>query len=287
MIVNLETSEVRGRLADGVDYMFWTFGGTVPGPMIRVRVGDEVELHLTNAKESTTPHNIDLHAVNGPGGGAGATLALPGHSATVTFTALNPGVFLYHCAMSPMAMHVANGMYGLIIVEPAEGLPKVDREYYVMQSEFYTHGKNGEKGLQALDMEKGLREQPEYVVFNGSVDALMGDKALTAKVGETVRLFVGNAGPNLISSFHVIGEVLERVRTEAGSEYNQQNVQTTLIPAGGATVVEIKTQFPGTYMLVDHAAFRMTFQGAMGALKVDGEANPRIFSGAQAMGEHK
>ena len=204
----------------------------------------------------------------------------------MTFTALNPGLYLYHCAMSPVAMHIANGMYGLILVEPAEGLPKVDHEYYVMQSEFYTHGKNGEKGLQALDMEKGMREQPEYVVFNGSVDALMGDKALTAKVGETVRLFVGNAGPNLTSSFHVIGEVFERVRTEAGTEYNQQNVQTTLIPAGGASVVEIKTQFPGTYLLVDHAAFRMTFQGAMGSLKVDGEANPRIFSGAPAGSGH-
>jgi nitrite reductase (NO-forming) len=287
IIVNLETTEVRGRLADSVEYMFWTFGGSVPGPMIRIRVGDEVELHLTNAGKSTASHNIDLHAVTGPGGGAGATLALPGHNAQLTFTALNPGLYIYHCAMSPVSMHIANGMYGLILVEPAGGLPRVDREFYVLQSEFYTHGKTGEKGLQALDMDKGLREQPEYVVFNGSFDALVGDRALTAKVGETVRFFVGNAGPNLTSSFHVIGEIFDRVRTEGGTEVNQQNVQTTLIPAGGTAIVEMKLEVPGTYLLVDHAIFRAMHKGTLGMLKVDGAANAHTFSGVSAGDGHK
>ena len=176
------------------------------------------------------PHNIDLHAVTGPGGGAKASLTLPGQESVFTFTAMNPGLFVYHCATSPVPMHMANGMYGMILVEPKAGLPKVDREFYVMQSEFYTKGKFGEHGMQTLDMDKGIDEKPTYVVFNGSVGALTGDKALQAKVGERVRLFVGDAGPNLTSSFHVIGEIFDNVYTEGGSVATQHNVQTTLDP---------------------------------------------------------
>jgi len=172
MIVNLEMIEKRMRLTDGVDYTMWTFGGTVPGSFIRVREGDLVELRLKNAANSTMPHNIDLHAVTGPGGGAAASLTMPGHESVFTFTALNPGLYVYHCATSPVPMHIANGMYGMILVEPKAGLPKVDREYYVMQSEFYTTGGFGEPGLQSLDMQKGIDEKPTYIVFNGSVGAL-------------------------------------------------------------------------------------------------------------------
>ena len=280
VIVHLEATEEEGELADGVTYKFWTFNSTVPGTFIRIRVGDEVELHLKNASNSVMPHNIDLHAVNGPGGGAEATNVAPGKTAIFNFKALNPGLYVYHCAAAPVPMHIANGMYGLILVEPAGGLPKVDREYYIMQSEFYTKGKTDEKGLQDFDQDKGVDENPTYVVFNGKKNALMGDKMLEAKVGETVRLYVGNAGPNLASSFHVIGEIFDRVYIEGGSKINE-NVQTTLIPAGGAVIVEFKVEEPGEYVLVDHSIFRAFNKGAIGILKVTGEKNPQVYNKVQ------
>ena len=200
VIVDLDVVEKRGRLADDVEYTFWTFGGVVPGKFIRVREGDMVEFHLHNLPTNRMPHNIDLHAVTGPGGGAASSFTAPGHSSTFSFKALNPGLYVYHCATAPVGMHIANGMYGLILVEPKGGLPAVDREYYVMQSEFYTKGRNGETGYQPFSMEKALDERADYVVFNGSVGALTGDNALPAKAGERVRLYVGNGGPNLVSS---------------------------------------------------------------------------------------
>src|ERR1044071_285103 len=203
VIINLEVREITKTLADGVQYVFWTFGGDVPGSFIRIREGDEVEFHLNNHQDNKMPHNIDLHAVTGPGGGAASSFTAPGHSSQFSFKALNPGLYIYHCATAPVGMHVGNGMYGLILVEPQEGLPPVDREYYVMQGEFYTTGKYGEEGLQQFDQNKALDERPTYVVFNGAAGSLVGDKAITATVGDTVRLFVGNGGPNLVSSFHV------------------------------------------------------------------------------------
>ena len=281
VIITLETREVRKRLADGVEYTFWTFGGTVPGPMLRVRSGDEVEFHLNNHPSSKMPHNIDLHAVTGPGGGAAASFTAPGHSSQFTFAALNPGLYVYHCATAPVGMHIANGMYGLILVEPKDGLPVVDREFYVLQSEFYTAGRHGVAGLQSFDMDKALREEPEYVVFNGSVGALVGENALKAKVGETVRMYVGNGGPNLISSFHVIGEIFDKVYTEGGSLANQRDVQTTLVPAGGSAMVDLKLDVPGTFILVDHSIFRAFNKGALGMLTVEGAENKTVYSGKQ------
>ncbi len=278
VVVRLETIEQRGVLADGVEYVFWTFNGTVPGPMIRVRVGDELELHVKNNPGSKQIHSIDLHAVNGPGGGATVTQTLPGKETAFRWKALNPGLFMYHCASPHIPSHIANGMYGLILVEPGGGLPRVDREYYVMQGEFYTKGARGEKGLQAYDSAKAYLEQPEYVVFDGRVGALTDAGALTAKVGDTVRIFAGNAGPNLVWSFHVIGEIFDRVYAEgAVGGAPAQNVQTTLIPAGGAAIVEFKVEVPGTYLLVDHSIFRID-KGAVGMLKVEGTAQPDIFA---------
>jgi nitrite reductase (NO-forming) len=282
VIVNLDVSEKTMRLADGVEYTMWTFGGSVPGSFIRVREGDLVELHLRNAAHSTMPHNIDLHAVTGPGGGAHATLTLPGHETVFTFTAMNPGLYVYHCATSPVPMHLANGMYGMILVEPKAGLPKVDREYYVMQSEFYTKGKFGDRGVQSLDMEKGIDERPTYVVFNGSVGALTGDNALQAKVGERIRLFVGDAGPNLVSSFHVIGEVFDNVYSEGGTMATQHNVQTTLIPAGGSAIVEFGTEKSGDLILVDHSIFRAFNKGALGMIHVTGQDDARVFAAVRS-----
>lgn len=278
--VELEVLETQGELASGVHYTFWTFGGKVPGEFIRIRQGDEVEFHLQNHPDNKMPHNIDLHAVTGPGGGASSSFTAPGHESVFSFKALNPGLFVYHCATAPVGMHIANGMYGLILVEPEEGLPKVDREYYVMQSEFYTEGKFGEAGNQPFSMEKALDENPDYVVFNGSVNATIDENALKGKVGETIRLYVGNAGPNLISSFHVIGEIFDKVQIEAGHHITN-HVQTTAIPAGGATIVEFKVEAPGTYVLVDHSIFRAFNKGALGMLTIDGEENKVVYSGKQ------
>ena len=278
VIVKMETVEKVMRLADGVDYNFWTFGGQVPGQFIRIREGDEVEFHLSNHPDSKMPHNIDLHAVTGPHGGASSSLTAPGHTSEFGFKALHSGLYVYHCAMPPVGMHIANGMYGLILVEPKEGLSKVDREYYVMQGEFYTKGGYGEKGLQPFDMDKAVAENPDYVLFNGSVGALTGDSALKANVGETVRLFVGNGGPNLISSFHLIGEIFDKVNIEGGTAENH-NVQATLIPPGGATTIELKTEVPGEYFFIDHSMFRAYNKGALGILKVEGKENKRIYSG--------
>lgn len=281
VVINMETQEKVMRMADGVDYMFWTFGGQVPGQFIRVREGDEIEFNLSNSPDSKMPHNIDLHAVTGPGGGAAASFTAPGHTSKFSFKALNPGLYVYHCATAPVGMHIGNGMYGLIFVEPKEGLPKVDREYYVMQGDFYTKGAYGEAGLQPFDMEKAIKEQPDYVVFNGSVGALNGEKAITAKVGETVRLFVGNGGPNMVSSFHVIGEIFDKVYVEGGNLQNQ-NIQTTLIPAGGSAITDFKVDVPGTFIIVDHSIFRAFNKGALGMLKVTGQEDKIIYSGKQA-----
>ena len=281
VIVKLEVREVVKKMADGVDYLFWTFGGDVPGSFIRIREGDLVEFTLANHPSSKMPHNIDLHAVTGPGGGASSSFTAPGHSSQFSFKALNPGLYVYHCATAPVPMHVGNGMYGLILVEPKEGLPKVDREYYVMQGEFYTMGRYGAEGLQTFDQEKATDERPTYVVFNGSVGAMVGDKAITANVGETVRLYVGNGGPNLLSSFHVIGEIFDLVYPEGGTIASQKNVQTTLVPAGGSAIVEFKVDVPGTFIIVDHSLSRAFNKGALGMLKVAGPENLLVYSGKE------
>ncbi|MBD3653074.1 copper-containing nitrite reductase [Kangiella sp.] len=278
VVVELETVEKVGTMADGVEYVYWSFGGTVPGSFIRVKEGDEIEFHLSNHPSSKMPHNIDLHAVTGPGGGATSSFTAPGHTTTFAFKALNPGLYVYHCATAPVGMHIANGMYGLILVEPKEGLPKVDREYYVMQGDFYTKGKYGEPGLQPFDMEKAINEHADYVVFNGAVGSLTGDKSLKANVGETVRLYVGNGGPNLVSSFHVIGEIFDKVYVEGGNLINE-NIQTTLVPAGGSAIVEFTVDVPGNLILVDHSIFRAFNKGALGMLNVQGKEDKTIYSG--------
>jgi nitrite reductase (NO-forming) len=280
VVVNLEVKEVDMEMSEGVTYTFWTFGGTVPGSFIRVRQGDTVEFHLNNHPDSKMPHNIDLHGVTGPGGGAASTFTAPGHSSQFTFKALNAGLYVYHCATAPVGMHVANGMYGLILVEPPEGLPAVDKEFYVMQGDFYTTTKYREKGHAPFDMQRAIDENPTYVLFNGSEGALTGDNALKANVGESVRMYVGNGGPNLISSFHVIGEIFDKVWFEGGTRY-QENVQTTLIPAGGAAITEFRTEVPGSYVVVDHSLFRAFNKGALAIMKVEGEPNLEIYSGKE------
>ncbi|MFV8837545.1 copper-containing nitrite reductase [Salinimicrobium soli] len=285
LVVDMEVVEKEMEMSDGVSYVYWTFGGTVPGSFIRTRVGDEIEFHLKNHPDSKLPHNIDLHAVTGPGGGAKSSFVAPGHEVVFNFKTINPGLYVYHCATAPVGMHIANGMYGLILVEPEGGLPPVDKEYYIMQGDFYTKGENGERGLQAFDMTKAINEDADYVVFNGKVGALTGENAITAKVGETVRLFVGNGGPNLVSSFHVIGEIFDKVHVEGGDMINK-NVQTTLIPAGGAAMVEFRVDVPGELVLVDHSIFRAFNKGALGVLQVEGPDNEVVFAGKTSEGTY-
>jgi len=273
---DLTTEKATATLADGVAYEYWTFNGTVPGPMLRVREGDTVEINLSNAPDAGVTHSIDLHAVTGPGGGAKATQIPAGESASFSFQALNPGVYVYHCATPMVAHHIASGMYGLIVVEPKDGLPAVDHEYYLMEGDFYLQGNRGDTGLRAFDVDKMLDERPDYVLFNGGVGAVTGDNAFQANVGETVRILFGVGGPNLSSSFHVIGEIFDKVYAEGALANPIANVQTTHVPAGGATVVDFKVEVPGTYVIVDHSLGRLE-KGAAAMIVVNGPAQPAVF----------
>ena len=278
VVVKLTALEQIMDLMDGVQFKFWTLNGSVPAPFIRVREGDMVEVQLSNSASSMMPHSIDFHAAAVPMGGAIASETPPTRTSTFQFRALRSGIYLYHCGSQPVDIHLAKGMYGLVLVEPKEGLPKVDREFYIMQSEFYTKGEFGDPGLQPFSMKKAIDERPEYVLFNGKVGATMDENALKAKTGETIRLFVGNAGPNLCSSFHLIGAVFDNVYVEGGTLVNH-NVQTTLIPSGSATMVETRIDVPGTYVFMDHSIFRAVNKGTMGHIMVEGEKNPNIYSG--------
>lgn len=280
--INLQAIEVTAKIDNGGStFNYWTFNGTVPGPFERVREGDTVHVTFTNAKDSKLMHNVDFHAVTGPGGGAVATSTMPGETKGFSFKALNPGVYVYHCATPPVAQHISRGMYGLILVEPKEGLPKVDHEFYVMQGEIHTQQPQaGAKGPLNEDFQKLMDEMPTHYVFNGASGALI-DKPLKAKVGETVRIYFGVGGPNKISSFHVIGEIFDKVAPEGSLKAAPlTNVQTTLVAPGGATMVEMKLEAPGKYMLVDHALSR-AMKGGVGVLDVEGPENPAVFKADQ------
>jgi len=274
--VTLTTHEVTAELADGTTYDFWTFDYTVPGPMVRAMVGDTIELTLVNPAESKSGHNIDLHAVNGPGGGAAVTNVLPGESKTFTFKALNPGIYVYHCAYAPPQHHIAQGMYGAILIEPVGGLPPVDREFYVMQGDWYTLGAFGSQGHQVFNTEKALAEQPDYFTMNGHVNALTKIYPLHAEVGETVRVFFGVGGPNIGSNFHIIGEVFDKVFTGSPETFIV-NEEAWYVPPGSVAAFEMYLDVPGEYLLVDHALYR-TQKGAAGILNVTGDWDTNIFS---------
>lgn len=278
MIVRLQSDEFRGELSKGIEYDFWGYNHHVPGPFVRVREGDTVEFHFTNSTSSKNSHTVDFHAMTGPCGAACILMTEPGKESIIQAKAVSPGLFVYHCAAPPIPVHIANGLYGLIMVEPKAGLPKVDREYYVMQSEFYTE--TVKKGLVLFSSKNGMEEKPSFVVFNGKVGSLLGEGKLKAKTGETIRLYVGNIGPNLVSSFHVIGEIFDNVYREGSLSEPSHNVQTTLIPSGGSTTVEFKVEVPGDYTMVDHSIFRIN-KGAMGQIHVEGPENPEILKKIQ------
>jgi nitrite reductase (NO-forming) len=277
--VDLLSVELEGRLAEGTTFGYWTFNGKVPGPFIRVRVGDTVDVHLKNSADSSMIHSVDFHAATGPGGGAAALQVDPGQEKSMTWKALVPGLYVYHCATPMVAEHIANGMYGLILVEPEGGMAPVDREFYVMQGEIYSDMPYGQRGSAEFSVEKLLNEHPEYFVFNGSVGALSRLHPLQAKVGETVRIFFGVGGPNYTSSFHVIGEIFDKVYSLGGLQAPPlEGVQTVSVAPGGAVITEFKTHVPGNYTLVDHALARVE-RGLSGILSVEGPPNPEIYNG--------
>ncbi|MBI2451030.1 MAG: multicopper oxidase domain-containing protein [Parcubacteria group bacterium] len=311
VVFNLETKEVVAEIMPGVTYEYWTFDGTVPGPFMRVKEGDDVEIRLThkghghmmnnhsdhslainnffisdaNANgvhdeangEGHEKHSIDLHAVIGPGGGAALTQAKEGETLTFQFKATRPGLYVYHCASAHIPTHVANGMYGLILVEPKEGIAPVDREFYVMQGEFYTRGEFDQKGHQEFDLEKLKAERPGYFVFNGRVKALADAGSLKAKVGETIRIFFG-LGSFIPSNFHLIGGIWDKLYPEGDIiSPPHRNIQTTLVPAGGSMMAEFKIDVPGKYLLVDHSLSRSIDKGALGELIIEGAENPELF----------
>ncbi len=273
--ISMTTKEVISEIAPGIYYNYWTFDKQVPGPMLRVKEGDIIELTLTNDPSSLHHHNIDLHAVTGPGGGAEFTHVAPGETKTFRWKAMNPGLYIYHCAMPNVSTHNSHGQYGLILVEPKEGLAEVDREFYIVQGEIYTTGQIGKKGLVPFDSNALISGDPNYVVFNGRLES---SPRLHANVGDRVRIYVGNGGVNLISSFHVIGEIFDTVYPEGaiGKESAKlQNVQTTTVLPGGSSIVEFTVDYPGKYLLVDHALARMN-KGTWAVLEVTGEKNPDV-----------
>lgn len=281
--IHLDVKEVIAEISPGIYYNYWTYNGQTPGPMLRIREGDTVELTLTNDPTSLHHHNIDLHAVTGQGGGASLTEVLPGETKTFRWKALNPGLYIYHCAMPNVSTHNSHGQYGLILVDPKGGLPKVDKEFYIVQGELYTVGQLGKKGLVAFDSNALLDGDPNYVVFNGKIE---GAPRMHAKVGEKIRIYVGNGGVNLISSFHVIGEIFDTVYPEGNIGGSiEKNVQTTAVLPGGSSIVEFTLDVPGKYLLVDHALARMN-KGAWAVLDVTGEENPAIYSSVRESAEH-
>ncbi|MGR9088153.1 MAG: multicopper oxidase domain-containing protein [Gammaproteobacteria bacterium] len=297
--IELYTEELIAEMMSGVTYQYWTYNGKVPGPFLRVREGDLVDIHLSHGKPGSAghghdhgrdeqgsdaheasghaTHSIDLHAVVGPGGGAPLMQVEQGEEKSFRFKASHPGIYVYHCASPHVPTHVANGMYGMILVEPKVGLAKADREFYLMQGDFYTSGRYGDTGLQAFSKEKLLTEKPEYFLFNGRVGALNGGRALRAKTGEKIRMFVG-VGSHLASNFHIIGEIFDNLYPE-GAILNAplKNVQTTVIAPGSAVMIEFTAQVPGTYLLVDHSLTRAFDKGALAELVVEGPERPELY----------
>lgn len=287
--VHFNVQEVNAEIVDGTTRELWTFNGKVPGPMIRAKVGDKIDFHLHNPEENSFPHNVDFHAVTGPGGGSVALDATPGATSNLEAKMLQPGIYIYHCAFPSIPNHIEHGMYGLIVVEPEGGLEEVDHEYYMLQSEYYTElggnqsaANTEDAGHISSNAEQGLLEEPTYVSFNGRPGAVTGDRALgnydeTIETGDTARMFVGNIGPNLISSFHVIGEIFDKVYVEGSFDMVNENVQSTVIPAGGAVGVEMTFEAPGEYIPVDHAIYRV-LKGAKGVIQVEGEPNEEVYN---------
>ena len=289
-IVDVHFDVVEGVKAidpNGTEYTTWGYrlhGDTTvttgtPGPIIRARVGDVLRFTLTN--DGSMPHNVDFHAVSGQGGGAKDLTVGPGETATIEARLLYPGMFMYHCAAGDVPAHISQGMYGGILVDPAQPLPKVEHELYMVQSEYYTT--KDASGALVTDRSAITNETPSYVVFNGAVGSMTGDNAPRVQVGDHVRIYFIDAGLNLDSNFHPIGSQWDKV-WEDGGLLNPplRGLQTVLVPAGGGTIVELVAYEPQTIVLVDHALARAFDKGAIGQIVVTGDANPEIYEGFPA-----
>lgn len=278
--LTLTAREVVAEIEPGLKFLYMTFDGQVPGPLLRIRVGDTVQLTFRNPRENLMPHTVDFHAVYGPGGGMEALLAKPGQEKGLYFKALYPGSFVYHCAVADLDYHIASGMYGMIVVEPEQGLPPVSREFYLGQNEMYVGQSAGPDGYRTFDFDALLRENPTHVLLNGQKKAVTPDGygALKAKVGETIRIFFVNGGPNLASSFHPIGNIWTRVwgngsfRTAADAY-----MQTVTVGPGSTLVGDLALPVPGSVRLVDHAITRVVRKGMLAVIDVAGPAQPQIF----------
>jgi len=279
--VTLRPKEVTAEVEDGVTFTYMTYNGQVPGPMIRVRQGDTINLTFENPEENDLPHNVDFHACYGPGGGAEATMTAPGETAHLKFQATYPGAFIYHCAVPNMDMHISAGMFGMILVEPKEGLPEVDQELYIGQHELYTDAEAGEEGHHGFDMQAMADEDPTYVVMNGEAYAMTPDgygHAAEAETGDTARVFMVTGGPNVTSNFHPIGNVWAELWAEGALASDPERyVQTKPVAPGSCAVATMDFRVPGTVKLVDHALSRVARRGCMATVGVGGEEDPEVF----------
>lgn len=284
--VTLETKEVTVEVEDGVTFDYMTFDGQIPGPMIRVRQGDTVAITVESDPDNNMPHNVDLHSVYGTGGGAVATTVAPGDSNSMKFKANYPGAFIYHCAVPNLDMHISAGMFGMILVEPKDGLPEVDKELYLGQHELYTDKEVGTKGHHNFDMESMKNEQPTYVLLNGEkyAYAAAGRGPVEVNQGDRVRVFLVVGGPNVSSNFHPIGNVWSRAYRDGGlpedgnyEAYADKNIQTMKVPPGSCMIGEMETPVPSRIKLVDHALSRVARRGLLAEVDVLGDEDESMY----------
>lgn len=295
--VRLDTTHKIIEIAPGVKFSAWTFGDQVPGPTIRARVGDKIKFSMTNRSDEVMPgvqftaapmmHSMDFHAAMVSPQDKYRSIA-PGQTIEFEFTLNYPGVFMFHCGTPMILEHLASGMYGALIVEPREGYPtKVDREYMVIQSEFYVKldpqkRKIDGQPLYLLDGDNLKKSMPSYTVFNGEHNGMVR-RPLPAKPGERVRLFVLNVGPSKTSSFHVVGTIFDRVWMEGNPRNEFHGMQTVLLGSSNSAIVEFLVPEAGQYIMVDHH-FANASQGAIGL--VDASAAKPVDKGDKADLEH-
>jgi nitrite reductase (NO-forming) len=277
---DLSVKETSAKIAPGLTYLsLWTFDGVVPGPVMRAKVGDVIRFTLHSDGKNVTSHNIDFHFVSGACGGCADTGVKPGEAKTIEVRALYPGLFMYHCAYNQdgnmAAVHIANGMYGFLIVDPAVPLPAVDHEFLLVESEFYVESAG--KGRGVCSLQDLMAENPSYIFFNGKSAEL--NPPLTIRVNDRVRLYVGRGGVNGFAAFHVIGAIFDKVYPDGGTldAPREHGIQTVTVPAGGATIVEFVAPVPGKLTAVDHNLSRDYFKGLGQVINVQGSASPEIY----------
>jgi nitrite reductase (NO-forming) len=282
----LTTKEVTAEVEPGVTFDYMTFDGQIPGPMVRVRQGDTVELTLENPDGNAMPHNVDFHAIYGTGGGSIATTANPGSENKMKFQARYPGAFIYHCAVPNLDYHISAGMFGMIVVEPKGGLPDVDHEFYFGQHELYTNKDTGAEGHHGFDMDAMAAEDPTYVLLNGEkyAYAAAARGPLEVQKGDSVRVFLVDGGPNVSSNFHPIGNVWSRAYRDGGlpededlEAYADKQIQTMKVPPGSCMIGEMETPVPSRIKLVDHALSRVVRKGLLAEIDVLGDEEEDIY----------